>query len=125
MSTRAPGEVVTYSITYTMETGTVVHRASSASDASDTIRLMTRTGATVLGIVDHHGVEIDANELSRLEAACEAAKGISDDTMTVWGSGRVEAPIPRSPLPIIVACAGLAAVAVIGLGLSATFSMGP
>jgi hypothetical protein len=56
-----------YAITYTLLTGTVLHRAKSASDALETMKLLKDGGAVVLRIVgSREGRDLSIVELQLL-----------------------------------------------------------
>ena len=66
-----------YVITYKLQIGTLVHRARSASDAIETMRLLRHGGASIDNIADRTGKRFSAGDidaLAELESETDASQ---------------------------------------------------
>ena len=74
-----------YAITYTLFTGTVVHRAKSAADAIETMQMLRRGGGQVIKLVENRtGKEITVPELQLLARRESSAVERDDRASYPW-----------------------------------------
>jgi hypothetical protein len=85
-----------YAISYILQTGTVVHRAKSATAAIEAMELLKRGGAAVIRVVaTRNDKEVTVAELRLLAADEVASTTLPDRPLRRSGIWRAEPKAPR------------------------------